>query len=99
MSGHPANPAAARRRELLHVVDSAQRAAGMLAARHRGDVDDAMDLMASFTDDHDLASGALLLAELTLGLYSNETGRDIDTLVRELNLQMESSFGARPASG
>ena len=99
MTGHHVDPAAAHRRELLHVVDSAQRAAGMLAARHRGDVEDALDLMSSFTDDHDLASGALLLAELTLGLYSTETGRDMDTCVRELSLQMESSFGAGPVGG
>lgn len=93
MTDHPtAQPPAGRRRELLHVVDSAQRAAGMLAARHRGDIEDAMDLMQSFDNDRDLASGALLLAELTLGLYSQETGRDLETCVRELNLHMESSI-------
>jgi len=48
--------------------------------------------MQSFDNDRDLASGALLLAELTLGLYSQETGRDLETCVRELNLHMESSF-------
>ena len=94
MSDPPADPTAARRRELLQVVDSAQRAAGMLAARHRGDTEDATALMQSFRDDHDLASGSLLLAELTLGLYSRETGRGVDDCVRELNLQMESTFGA-----
>ena len=93
MTDHPAvHLPEGRRRELLHVVDSAQRAAGMLVARHRGDMKDAMDLMQSFDNDRDLVSGALLLAELTLGLYSQETGRDLEACVRELNLHMEASF-------
>ena len=73
-------------------MDSAQRAAGMLLARHRGDIEDARDLLQSFGNDRDLTSGALLLAELTLGLYSQETGRDLETCVRDLNLNMESAF-------
>ena len=99
MSDQPPDPTAARRRKLLQVVDSAQRAAGMLAARHRGDTEDATTLMRSFRDDHDLASGSLLLAELTLGLYSKETGRGVEECVRELNLQMESAFGAKMPRG
>ncbi|MCZ3387527.1 MAG: superoxide dismutase [Actinomycetia bacterium] len=93
MTHHPAaQPPGERRQELLAVVDSAQRAAGVLLARHRGDSEDARDLLLSFDNDRDLASGALLLAELTLGLYSQETGRDLETSVRDLNLNMESSF-------
>ena len=80
-----------RQRELLGVVDSAQRAAGVLAARHRGDTRDAADLLASFDDDRSLASGSLLLAELALGLYHRETDRPMDELVHELCVHMESS--------
>jgi hypothetical protein len=80
-----------RQRELLGVVDSAQRAAGVLAARHRGDTRDAADLLASFDDDRSLASGSLLLAELALGLYRRHTGEPMDACIRDLCLQMETS--------
>jgi hypothetical protein len=83
-----------RKHELLEVVDAAQRAAGVLAARHRGDTGDAAALMSSFDDDRTLASGSLLLAELTLGLYRREIDKPMDELVNDLCLQMESSVRA-----
>jgi hypothetical protein len=80
-----------RLRELLEVVDSAQRAAGVVAARHRGDTRDAADLQASFDDDRSLASGSRLLVELALGLYRRQTGEPMDASIRDLCLQMEGS--------
>jgi hypothetical protein len=82
-----------RRRELAGVVDAAQRAAGVLVARHRGDVSGSQELLATFADDRELAGGALLLAELTMSLYSDETGRDFADCLQDLNLQMESAVG------
>lgn len=79
-----------RREELLTVVDAAQRAAGVVAARHRGDREGAAALMASFEDVSSLAGGSLLVAELALGLYQQASGH-MDTCVRELCLRMESS--------
>ena len=73
------------------MVDAAQRAAGVLAARHRGDREGAAALMASFEDATTLAGGSLLVAELALGMYQRETGRDMDTCVRTLCVQMEST--------
>ncbi|RNL64901.1 hypothetical protein EFK50_02650 [Nocardioides marmoriginsengisoli] len=81
--------------ELQHVVDAGQRAAGVLAARARGDRAGAGELLQTFADDRELATGALLVAELTLGLYGAETGRDVESCVRELNLQLEQALAAR----
>ncbi|MGI9155097.1 MAG: hypothetical protein ACR2FG_00425 [Marmoricola sp.] len=77
---------------LLDMVQSAQRAAGVLAARERGDVEGAADLMASFVDADDLAGGSLMLARLTLGLYAECVGLSIEECVRELSLQLEDSL-------
>lgn len=84
-----------RAAELRPVVDAAQRVAGVLAARRRGDAAGASSLMRSFVDERELAGGALLLAEITLGLYGEETGRDVDACVRELSLQLEQALVAR----
>lgn len=81
-----------RRQELAAVVDAAQRAAGVLAARHRGDASGAQDLMTSFEDDRTLASGALLLAELSVGLYSRESGEDVEACLGELAVSMEQAL-------
>jgi Fe-Mn family superoxide dismutase len=84
---------AARREELAPVVDAAQRVAGLVAARGRGDVGGARELMMSFEDDRELASGALLVAELSLGLLRRETGGSLDQCVRDLCTEMASALG------
>lgn len=90
MSAVPAE----RRAELLALVESAQRAAGILAARHRGDAAGTADLLGSM-DDRSLASGSLLLAELAIGLYRSQTGQSIDACLSELCVQLEAAVGAR----
>ncbi len=77
------------------MIDAAQRAAGVLLARHRGEREDAAALMATFADEGELASGALLLADLALGLYAQAAERDIDGCVQELSLQLEQAVVSR----
>ena len=47
------------------VLSAAQRVAGAVAARGRGDIDGARELMTSFESQEELASGALLVAGQT----------------------------------
>ncbi|MBS2938351.1 hypothetical protein KDN32_11415 [Nocardioides sp. J2M5] len=81
-----------RREALSPVVSAAQRVAGVVAARARGDRDGARALMGTFADEAELASGALLVAELSLGLLHRETGESLEDCVRDLCLEMESAL-------
>jgi Fe-Mn family superoxide dismutase len=63
-----------------------QRAAGILAARHRGDLAGAEALLETFESDAQRASAFCLLADLALGLVRSASGQSMDELVRELNL-------------
>lgn len=78
----------------LEMVDAAQRAAGVLAARARGDHEGASSLMASFEDPMTLAGGSMLLAELALGLYERGSGISRETCLAELTLRLEASVRA-----
>lgn len=88
----------ARRAELTPVVDAAQRVAGIVAARGRGDADGARQLLGTFNDERELAGGALLVAELSLGLLQRETGESLDQCVSDLCLQMEAALGTPPTT-
>ncbi len=81
------------RQQLAPVVAAAQRVAGVVAARSRGDVDGARHLMQSFESDEELAGGALLVAELSLGLLRQQTGETVEECVHELCLHMERALG------
>lgn len=81
-----------RRAELAPVVAAAQRVAGIVAARGRGDVEGARALLGSFDDERELAGGALLVAELSLGLLQRETGESLEECVGELCVQMEAAL-------
>lgn len=85
-----------RRAELAPVVTAAQRVAGLVAARGRGDADGARQLMGSFDSERELAGGALLVAELSLGLLQKQTGESLDQCVRDLCIHMESALGQAP---
>lgn len=75
------------------MVGAAQRAAGVLAARHRGDGEGVATLLGSFPDERALAGGSLLLAELALGLLSAETGQSFDDCVQRLSVDLEQAVG------
>ena len=67
---------------------AAQTAAGVIAARHRGDHADAEALLASFPDEAARTRGFWLLAELSLSLVREATGQSTDELVRELTIHL-----------
>ncbi|MEU0155859.1 superoxide dismutase [Micromonospora fulviviridis] len=63
-----------------------QRAAGVIAARHRGDLAGAEALLASFDSERAHTLGFYLPADPALGLVRAQTGQSLDDLVRELTL-------------
>ncbi|QWF20805.1 hypothetical protein KM427_17790 [Nocardioides sp. LMS-CY] len=82
-----------RHDQLAPVVSAAQRVAGIVAARGRGDADGARELMRTFESEGELAGGALLVAELSLGLLHRQTGEPLEDCVRDLCVEMESALG------
>jgi hypothetical protein len=68
-------------------ADAAQRAAGVIAARHLGDFEGANTLLAGM-DDHTRAAGCLFLADLAVSLLAQATGQDIDVVAGELSLHI-----------
>lgn len=68
----------------------AQCAAGVIAARHRGDLVGAETLLAGFADDRAKAAGCLLLADLALALLAQAEARSIDDVAAGLSLQLAS---------
>lgn len=65
-----------------------------VAARGRGDADGARALMGSFEDLQELDGGALLVAELSLGLLRQQTGESLDECVHDLCVQLEQVLGS-----
>ncbi|BFU47817.1 superoxide dismutase [Krasilnikovia sp. MM14-A1004] len=73
------------------VFGLAQQAAGVIAARHRGDLAGADALLAGFPDDAARVHGFVLLAELALALVRAQTGQSMNDLVQELSLHMAAA--------
>ncbi|MFJ8691156.1 superoxide dismutase [Micromonospora wenchangensis] len=65
-----------------------QRAVGIVAARHRGDLPGVQALTDAFTDDAERAHAFLLLTELALAITSDHTGRELPVIVREISLRI-----------
>ncbi|GII80632.1 hypothetical protein Sru01_56140 [Sphaerisporangium rufum] len=74
----------------------AQRAAGVIAAKHRGDLAGAEALLSAFPDDATRVRGFCLLAELALSLVRSQTGQSMDELVQELSLTMAAATMQAP---
>ncbi|MFI6133866.1 superoxide dismutase [Micromonospora sp. NPDC051141] len=70
---------------------AAQRAAGVIAAKHRGDLGGAEQLLAAFPDEAARTRGFMLLAELALTLIRTQTGQTMDDLVQELTLHIAAA--------
>ena len=68
-------------------ADAAQRIAGVIAARSRGDLDGAEKLLASM-DDHTRAAGSLFLADLAIGLLAQYEQRPVEQVAAELSLHV-----------
>ncbi|MEV6304552.1 superoxide dismutase [Actinoplanes sp. NPDC051861] len=75
---------------------SAQQAAGVVAAKHRGDFAGAEELLTAMGDERARARGFCLLAELALNLVRARTGQTMDDLVRELSLLMADAAQGGP---
>ena len=84
------------RPDAARLFDHAQQAAGVIAAKHRGDLAGAEALLTGFPDDPARVRGFCLLAELALSLVRAQTGQSMDDLVRELSLHMASAALTTP---
>ncbi|MEH0972373.1 superoxide dismutase [Micromonospora sp. CPCC 205546] len=76
---------------------AAQRAAGVIAARHRGDLDGAERLLAMFPDEAARSRGFMFLAELALSLVGTRTGQSMEDVAQELALHIAAVSGGPPA--
>ncbi|MDG4782362.1 superoxide dismutase [Micromonospora sp. WMMD961] len=74
-----------------------QRAAGVIAAKHRGDLAGAEELMSAFSSEQARTLGFYLLADLALGLVKAQSGQSMDDLVRELSLLLAETAQSPPA--
>ncbi len=68
-------------------ADAAQRGAGVIAARHHGDLAGANTLLGGL-DDRARAAGFLFLADLAVALLAQREGRPIDDVAAELSLHI-----------
>lgn len=74
--------------EIVEAVALARRAAGVVAARRRGDHDGAVTLMGEFDDPDERAMGFYLVADLAVLLLSQATGRTVQECVNDLALAL-----------
>lgn len=81
------------REDLAPVAEAAQRVAGVVAARGRGDLDGARTLMANLAGDQETAAGAVLVTELALGMLQRQTGESVETCVQQLAVELEAALG------
>ena len=86
-----ADPAASFRA----AAEAAQAAAGIIAARHRGDLASADALLEGLSDAQ-RAAGCLLLAELAVTLLARYEDRPPDTVAAELSLHIAAHAPATP---
>ncbi|WP_422771330.1 superoxide dismutase [Plantactinospora sp. WMMC1484] len=81
----------------VHAAETAQRAAGVIAARRRGDLDGAEALLAAFPTETAKTLGFYLLADLALGLLQAQSGQSMDDLVREVSLHLARAVAQPPS--
>jgi len=88
-----ADPAASFRA----AAEAAQAAAGIIAARHRGDLASADALLDGLTDAQK-AAGFLLLADLAITLLARYEDRPADQVASELSLNLAAHAPGTPRS-
>lgn len=69
---------------------AAQRIAGMVAARSRGDLEGANAMLADLSDAQ-RAAGAVMLADLALGLLARVEDRPVSHVASELSLHLAAA--------
>jgi hypothetical protein len=78
------------------VFAGAQRAAGVIAAKHRGDLAGAHELLAAFPDEQARTHAFELLAQLALSILRAQTDQSMDELVQELSLHIAAAALSGP---
>jgi hypothetical protein len=76
----------------LAAAQAAQAGAGIIAARHRGDLASA-DTLLDGLDDRARAAGFLFLADLAVTLLAAMEDRPVDQVAADLSLQIASWSG------
>lgn len=71
-------------------VEAAQRAAGVIAARDRGDRAGAAQLLGEFANDTERMLAFYVIAELSLKMLATTTGESIAHVASELALNVDS---------
>ena len=72
-------------------AEVARAGAGIVAARHRGDLESAETLLAGI-DDRARAAGFLFLADLAIALLAASQGRAVDDMAAEVSLQIAAQI-------
>jgi hypothetical protein len=72
-------------------TDAAQRAAGVIAARRRGDDVGAEALLESFPDEAAKAGGFFVLADLAIALLAGASNQTTDEVVQDLTVLLAAS--------
>jgi hypothetical protein len=71
----------------LATAEAAQVGAGIIAARHRGDLASADALLCGL-DDRKKAAGFMFLADLAIALLARFEDRSVDDVAADLSLQI-----------
>jgi len=71
----------------LATAEAAQAGAGIIAARHRGDLASANALLDGL-DDRKKAAGFMFLADLAVSLLARYEERSVDDVAADLSLQI-----------
>ena len=71
----------------LATAEAAQAGAGIIAARHRGDLASA-DALLDGLDDRTKAAGFMFLADLAVALLAHCEDRSVDDVAADLSLQI-----------
>jgi len=71
----------------LVTAEAAQAGAGVIAARHRGDLASA-DALLGGLDDRTKAAGFMFLADLAVALLAHCEERSVDDVAADLSLQI-----------
>jgi len=81
----------------LAAAEAAQAGAGVIAARHRGDLASADTLLDGLSDAQK-AAGFLLLADLAVALLAQYEDRPADAVAAELSLHLAAHAPGTPDS-
>jgi len=72
-------------------AEAAQAGAGIIAARHRGDLA-SVDALLEGLDDRKKAAGFMFLADLAVALLAHYEDRSIDDVAADLSLQIAAQM-------